>query len=126
VLSGGFYEWQKGAGKVKQPFWIGMKDGGEFAMAGLWERWRDRERGEAIESFTIITTVANVLVAPIHDRMPVLVDPANFDTWLTAAEPPMGLLRAYAAAAMEAYPVSRAVNSPAQDEPSLIEPLTGV
>ena len=58
VLSGGLYEWQKGAGKVKQPFWIGMKDGGELAMAGLWERWRDRERGEAIESFTIITTVA--------------------------------------------------------------------
>jgi len=126
VLSGGFYEWQKGAGKEKQPFWIGMKDGGEFAMAGLWERWRDRERGEAIESFTIITTVANALVAPIHDRMPVLVDPANFDAWLTAAEPPMGLLRPYAAAAMEAYPVSRAVNRPAQDEPSLIEPLTGV
>jgi len=66
------------------------------------------------------------LVAPIHDRMPVLVDPANFDAWLTAAEPPMGLLRPYAAAAMKAYPVSRAVNSPAQDEPSLIEPLTGV
>ena len=94
-------------------------------MAGLWERWRDRERGELMESFTIITTAANALVAPLHDRMPVLVDPANFDTWLTAAEPPMGLLRPYAAAAMEAYRVSQAVNSPAQDDPSLIEPLDG-
>jgi putative SOS response-associated peptidase YedK len=103
-----------------------MKDGRPFSLAGLWERWRDRERGEAIESFTIITTVANALVAPIHDRIPVLVDPANFDAWLTAAEPSMGLLRPYAAAAMEAYPVSREVNSPGQDEPSLIEPLTGV
>ena len=81
VLTSGFYEWQ---GKTKQPFWIGMKDGGEFDMAGLWESWRDRTSGEVIESFTIITTAANALASQIHDRMSVIMDPNDFDTWLRA------------------------------------------
>src|SRR6266481_4082737 len=84
VLTGGLYEWRKTPGKPKQPFWIGMKDGGEFDMAGLWEVWRNRTSREVIESFTIITTDANAPVAPIHDRMPVIIDPNNFETWLTA------------------------------------------
>jgi len=98
VLTSGFYEWQ---GKTKQPFWIGMKDGGEFDMAGLWESWKDRTSGEVIESFTIITTAANALVSQIHDRMPVIIDPNDFDTWLTTSTPPVQLLRAYPAEAME-------------------------
>jgi putative SOS response-associated peptidase YedK len=126
VLTSGFYEWQRIPGKPKQPFWIGMKDGGEFDMAGLWESWKDRTSGEVIESFTIITTDANALAAPIHDRMPVIIDPNDFDTWLSTPSPPEHLLRPYPAEAMESYPVSTWVNSPAHDDPRCIERVEAI
>ena len=126
VLTSGFYEWQKTPGKSKQPYWIGMKDGGEFDMAGLWESWKDRTSGEVIESFTIITTDANTLVARIHDRMPVIIDPNDFDTWLSAPSPPTQLLRPYEAEAMESYPVSTWVNRVAHDDPRCIERVEAI
>jgi putative SOS response-associated peptidase YedK len=95
-------------------------------MAGLWESWKDRTSGEVIESFTIITTDANALAAPIHDRMPVIIDPNDFDTWLSTPSPPEHLLRPYPAEAMESYPVSTWVNSPAHDDPRCIERVEAI
>src|SRR5262249_33099246 len=84
IASDGYFEWQKQDGK-KQPFYFRMKDGRLFAFAGLWERWQGPE-GEPVESCTILTTEANALARPVHDRMPVIVDPADFGQWLDPAE----------------------------------------
>jgi putative SOS response-associated peptidase YedK len=96
VLTSGFYEWQPTAAQ-KQPYLIGMKDRSPFALAGVWESWKDRATGETIESFTVIVGPPNDLVRPIHDRMPLIIDPADYNRWLTAPEPPTDLLRPYPA-----------------------------
>ena len=80
LAADGFYEWQK-AGKHKQPYYIRMKDDGPFAFAGLWERWQE-PGGERVESFTILTTVANGLMRPLHDCMPVILAPWDYDRWI--------------------------------------------
>jgi putative SOS response-associated peptidase YedK len=92
------------------------------ALAGLWERWKDRASGGKVETFTIITGPPNEVAVKIHNRMPVIIEPADFDRWLTAQEPPADLLKPYPGTEMTAYPVNRAANSPEKDEPSLIEP----
>jgi putative SOS response-associated peptidase YedK len=121
VLADGFYEWQK-TGDGKQPYYIRMEDGSPFAFAGLWESWND---GREIRSATIITTDANDVVAPIHNRMPVILRPEDYDLWLDPdfdeKELLTSLLKPYPAEAMEAYPVSRRVNRPSNNEPSCIE-----
>lgn len=122
VPCSGFYEWQR-VNRDNRPYWIGMKDRGPFAMAGLWEAWNDPATGEAIDTFCIVTTVANSLMAPIHDRMPVIIDPSYFDIWLEAASAPTRLLRPYPSDEMDAYPVGSWVNSLARDDPRCIEPL---
>ena len=120
----GFYEWQKTAG-AKQPFHIRLQDGRPFALAGLWEKWRD-EGGLEIRSCTILTTEANGLLASVHGRMPVMLDPENYDFWLDPevqeAGPLSQLLKPYPPENMEAYPVSRFVNSPSNDDPRCVEP----
>jgi len=124
VPADGFYEWRKLPGGGKQPYRITMADGAPFAFAGLWERWS--KGPEPLETFTIITTTANSLVAPIHDRMPVIIDAADHDAWLEARDTaiPMALLRPYPAERMTAYPVSTRVNSPRNDDASVIERAT--
>jgi putative SOS response-associated peptidase YedK len=122
VIASGFYEWKKLA-TIKQPYWIGFTDRRSFAFAGLWERWTDRASGEHIETYTIITTEPNGLCAPIHNRMPVILDPADYDRWLSAETPPEDLLRPFPVAEMAAYPVSTRVNKPANNDPRCIEPL---
>ncbi len=121
VLADGFYEWQKTA-NGKQPYYIRMEDDSPFAFAGLWERWKN---GSEVRSATIITTDANDVVAPIHNRMPVILHPEDYGLWLDPdfdeKEPLTTLLKPYPAEAMEAYPVSRRVNSPSNNEPSCIE-----
>jgi putative SOS response-associated peptidase YedK len=121
VLADGFYEWQK-TGNGKQPYYIRMEDGSPFAFAGLWESWQN---GREIRSATIITTDANDVVGPIHNRMPVILHPEDYALWLDPdfdeKEPLTTLLKPYPAEAMEAYPVSRRVNSPSNNEPSCIE-----
>jgi putative SOS response-associated peptidase YedK len=125
VLGDGFYEWQKAQGG-KQPHYIRLKDGRPFAFAGLWERWQGAEQ-EAIESCTLLTTAPNDLIRPLHNRMPVILHPAELDLWLDpdVQNPDVlqPLLRPFPPEAMEAYPVSRWVNSPANDDPRCIEPL---
>ena len=120
VPADGFYEW-KGAKPPKQPYYVRMHGGGPFAFAGLWERWHP-ESGEPIDTYTIITTEANELMASIHNRMPVIVPSDRYRDWLEG-EAPAGLLKPYRADEMEATPVSRAVNSPKNDSEACIEPL---
>ncbi len=120
VPADGFYEWARdGAGK--RPWLIRMKDGGPFAFAGLWERWPVRGHGpDALETFAILTTAANEVLAPIHHRMPVILKAAAFGPWLTGEEVPLGPCPPEA---MTAWPVSTFVNRPANDGPRCIEPL---
>ena len=122
VLADGFYEWQK-TDNGKQPFYIRMQDESPFAFAGLWESWRN---GREIRSCTIITTAPNELAAPIHNRMPVILDPEDYEMWLDPdfdeRDPLTSLLKPYPADVMEAYPVSRRVNKPSNNEPGVIEP----
>jgi len=125
VPSDGFYEWQK-TPAAKQPWLIRMRDGGPFAMAGLWETWRP-EAGEALETFTILTTKPNQVVAPLHGRMPVILPPGSWERWLDPAiDDPSKLsplLEPYPPEEMAAHPVTRAVGSPAFDMPACIEPV---
>jgi putative SOS response-associated peptidase YedK len=112
ILADGFYEWRKGD-KPKQPFHIRLSDGQAFAFAGLWEHWKGEE--PAIDSCTIITTDANDVVRPLHDRMPVILDPRDYARWLDPACADPGvlqeMLRPYAPEQMTAVPVSPYVNS---------------
>jgi putative SOS response-associated peptidase YedK len=127
IAADGFYEWQRLA-RGKQPYFLRLKGGEPFALAGLWERWSDGT--STVESCTIIVTVANALVAPIHDRMPVILAPADYETWLdpdlTVPERVLPLLRPYRPEAMEAVAVGAAVNRPENDGPQLVEPVPGV
>jgi putative SOS response-associated peptidase YedK len=125
IVTDGFYEWQKTEGK-KQPYCFKLKDGGPFAFAGLWEHW-ERE-GNVVETCTILTTQANEVLKPVHDRMPVIVARADYERWLdpgnqTAAGLDV-LLRPFPAELMMAYPVSTVVNSPRHDLPDCMVPLT--
>lgn len=125
VVADGFYEWQA-TGGPKQPFYFRFEGGGPFALAGLWDRWEKGE-GEPIESFTILTTEPNEVVAPVHQRMPVILDHAGMATWLDPgieeADRLTPLLGPFPAKGMEGYPVSTYVNSPGNDTPRCIEPL---
>ncbi|MCY3020216.1 MAG: SOS response-associated peptidase, partial [Planctomycetota bacterium] len=125
VPADGFYEWQH-AGRRRQPFLIRMRDGRPFGLAGLWEFWRGPDAG-VLETFTILTTSANALVLPLHDRMPVIVAPEHHDLWLDPGvrDPAllMPLLRPYPAEKMIAFPVSTLVNSPRNEGAACAAPV---
>ena len=125
VVANGFYEWQK-TGQAKIPMFIRLKSGQPFGLAGLYDVWTSPD-GEAVTSCTIITTSANDLMQPIHDRMPVILPKPQESTWLNPAiqhaADVLPLLVPYSAAEMEAYPVSRLVNSPGNNSPDLIRPV---
>jgi putative SOS response-associated peptidase YedK len=125
VLADGFYEWQR-LGARKQPYFIGLRNGGPFAFAGLWERWAPNG-SEPIESCTILTTSANEVIAPIHDRMPVILDAQDHALWLDSgvegASELLPVLRPQPAEAVRAFPVGLLVNNPANDVPACREPL---
>jgi putative SOS response-associated peptidase YedK len=122
VPADGFYEWRKPeGGGPKQPMLIRRRGEGPFAFAGLWERWRGPE-GE-VETCTILTTEANSILAPIHDRMPVILDPASYDRWLDPAQTGAEeLLRPCPDGWLEAFPVSTRVNNVRNDAAELITP----
>ena len=127
VLADGFYEWRKEEdGKTKTPIYLRLKSGEPFALAGLWEVWTSPE-GDKRRTCTIITTQPNDLVAPIHNRMPAILPRDTEADWLDGnmeALALMSMLKPYASDQMQAYPVSRRVNAPANDEPALIQPVT--
>jgi putative SOS response-associated peptidase YedK len=125
MVADGFYEWQKANGK-KQPYFIGMKDESPFAFAGLWECWKDPANGP-VESCALITTDANDLVRPIHDRMPVILQRNDYAKWLDpevedAAEL-QELLVPFPAEGMKAYPASTFVNKPQNNSPECLAPI---
>ncbi len=122
VPSDGFYEWKQD--ELKQPYRIFVKNNPVFSMAGLWERWKSPE-GELVESFNIITTEANSFMKPIHSRMPVILKPENERKWLESKDSHeiMELLTAYPPDLMDAYPVSKLVNSPRNEAEVIIRPI---
>jgi putative SOS response-associated peptidase YedK len=127
VLADGFYEWQQQEDKKqKQPFYFRLSDGQPFAFAGLWEHWKGAD-GEEIESCTLLTTEPNELMQPIHNRMPVILDPKDYDLWLDSEvkkpELLQPLLRSYQTEEMTAYPVSKAVNKPSNDTAECINSI---
>jgi putative SOS response-associated peptidase YedK len=118
----GFYEWKKGPGG-KTPMYIRYRDGRLFAFAGLWETWQP-EGQEPVSTCTVLTTEPNDLMAPIHNRMPVILAPTDESTWLDPDTPParrLELLKPCPPSDMEAFAVSRRVNAPTVDDASLIE-----
>lgn len=125
IPADGFYEWQA-TGGGKQPFFFHRKDGHPFVMAGLWDRWEKGDSGP-LESFTILTTSPNDIVAPIHKRMPVILEPEYFRSWLDPSledlESLMDLLAPTPSSMLEAYPVSTYVNSPAHEGPECVDPI---
>ncbi|MFZ0746979.1 MAG: SOS response-associated peptidase [Terracidiphilus sp.] len=124
VPADAFYEWQRLDPKTKRPYAIALRSGEPYAFAGLWERWRPKE-GEVLETFTIITTDPNEVMEPLHDRMPVILEPQNYTRWLDAgdpAQPPVDLLRPYPAEKMLAWPISDRVGNVRNNDPELLAP----
>ncbi|SFG78818.1 Putative SOS response-associated peptidase YedK [Halopelagius inordinatus] len=141
VVADGFYEWAVRDGE-KRPYRVAFEDDRPFAMAGLWERWRpdgtqtglnqfsaggrpDAEP-DVLETFTVITTEPNDVVADLHDRMAVVLAPDEESTWLDGdSDEAASLLDTHPGSEMHAYPVSTRVNDPTNDGPDLVEPLEG-
>ena len=109
--------------RAKQPHAIAMKNGSPFGIGGLWENWRDPTSGEWMRTFAIITTDANELVAEIHDRMPLILAPADYTRWLSDEPDPGDLMRPFPAEPMRMWPISTRVNKPENDDPSIVEPI---
>lgn len=124
IPADGFYEWQK-AGERKRPFFVRARGDGPLAFAGLWEAWTG-PNGEELETAAIVTTRASRALAPIHERMPVVVPPEAFDLWLDCANVDAETAAALIAPArddlLEAHEISTAVNRVANDNPTLIDP----
>jgi putative SOS response-associated peptidase YedK len=120
VLADGFYEWQQTTPKI--PYYFRLKSRAVFAFAGLWDVWRD-----STATCCLITTAPNALLARIHDRMPVILQPRHYDSWLAEAEQPpaklLPLLTPYPAEEMEGFPVATVVNKPQHDAPDCIQPV---
>jgi putative SOS response-associated peptidase YedK len=126
VPASGFYEWRRDPGGTKQAFWIRPRGGGIVAFAGLFETWSDRDGGE-IDSATILTTGPNAVLAPIHDRMPVIVAPGDFERWLASPDVTpdavADILRPPPDRLLEAVPVGPRVNSSRNEGPDLQRPV---
>ncbi len=120
----GFYEWRAVPGlKTKQPYLVRMQNGGVFAFGGLWSSWKDKTSGEIVESCTIITTEPNILLAEIHNRMPVIIQPDHYATWLGQHSDPAALKELFSPvdpAGMICHPVSTLCNSTKIDSPDCI------
>jgi putative SOS response-associated peptidase YedK len=129
VLADGYFEW-KAVGKKKQPYYFRMKDERPFAFAGLWETWRGTagSADSPLESCTVVTTAGNALSAEIHDRMPVILSPDDYDAWLDPATTDrnelLAMLRPFPADEMKLEPVNPRVNSVRNDDAECIAPLT--
>jgi len=123
IPADGFFEWKK-TKKVKQLYFIRLKGEQTFAFAGIWDQWQ-RTPDAQVESCAILTTEANELIQPVHERMPVILPPEDFDAWLDPEnqkrEDIQPMLRAYPADAMEAFAVGDWVNSAAHDGPRCLE-----
>jgi len=125
VLADGFYEWQR-LGGHKVPCRITLTTGTPFAFAGLWDAWEDPTTRAPLTTFTIITTTANRLLTPIHDRMPVMLPRAQEAAWLRedlSERAALACLKPYPAAQMQTAEVSPLVNSPRNNGPEVLRPV---
>lgn len=123
VPASGFYEWKLLAPKNKQPYAFDLANGSMMAFAGLWDGWKDPANGQWLQTYTIITTEANELMAPVHNRMPVILHPSNFDRWLDRGEterPPLDLLRPLPSEEMEAHEANTAVGNVRNNGPEML------
>lgn len=129
VPADAFYEWRQIDKKTKQPYAIALADDQMMAFAGLWERWKDQKTGQALETFTIITTDPNELMEPFHNRMPAILSPKDFDRWLGTAEfetqplLPLDLLKPYPVEKMKAWKVGSNVGNTRNNSPELLKPI---
>jgi putative SOS response-associated peptidase YedK len=125
IPASGFYEWLRWE-RGKQPYFVRMRDGHPFAFAGLWDRWESPDEG-AVETCAILTTAANDVLAPIHDRMPVILPSGEYDRWLDPSllntDSLAPLLVPFPPEEMLAYPVNPRVNAPSTDDEGCIAPL---
>jgi putative SOS response-associated peptidase YedK len=126
IPADGFYEWQR-TGKLKQPYCFEVNDRELFALAGLWDRWKDPS-GQWVKSCSILTTTPNAVTSLVHDRMPVILDRSDYDLWV---DPGMSdervlseFLKPYAARLMGCYPVSTRLNHVANDDAECATPVT--
>lgn len=126
VPADGFYEWETlGDSPSKQPLLFRMADGQPFAFAGLWERWQPKGGGEPVETFTIVNTAANAIMARYHDRVPIVLAPVDYATWLDPSADPRPLLKAPPSEWFTATRVSTRVNSVRNDDAECVAPATG-
>jgi putative SOS response-associated peptidase YedK len=121
VVVSGYYEWQT-IGKEKQPYYFTLKNSEPFAFAGIWETWKPKD-GAPVETFALLTTEANSLCATIHNRMPVILAPGEWEGWLGRTEDRRKLLRPFPTEQMELWPVGKAVGNVRNEGPELIERL---
>jgi len=123
IPADGFYEW-KAEGKLKQPYYISLNSGDPMAMGGLWESWRTPD-GKILRTCCIITTGSNAVMAPIHDRMPVIIAPDDWKAWLEGpVDEVVRMVQPYNPSEMLAWAVNRRVSKTADDDAGLIEPIT--
>ena len=122
IFADGFYEWKSVQNRTKTPYYFQKPDHTPFVFAGLWESWQADGRAEALHTCTIITCAANAVVAPVHDRMPVILTREQGKAWLEgkSMEALHALLQPAAVHVLETYPVSNAVNKPGNNSPSCI------
>jgi putative SOS response-associated peptidase YedK len=125
IPADGFYEWAR-TGKAKQPYCFEVDEGELFAFAGLWDRWKDAG-GKSVETCSILTTTPNAVTSPVHDRMPVILDPDAYDVWLDPgmrnAAAVSELLKPFDARLMRSYPVSTRINSVINDDEACSAPV---
>ena len=124
VLADGFYEWRR-QGDVKTPYYISLASGEPFALAGLWENWTDKESGESLQTTTLITTEANDFMAPLHHRMPVILEAATATDWLAGSKDLLDDVAAITPA-LQAWPVDRRVNNARNEGDDLVRPAGDV
>ena len=119
VPADGFYEW-KAEGRIRQPYYFSLPSGETMALAGLWESWQAPD-GSPLRSVCLVTTAANHVMAPVHDRMPVVVAPQHWEEWLAApADPVARLIVPCGDEELQVWPVSRRINSAREDDAALI------
>jgi putative SOS response-associated peptidase YedK len=123
IPADGFYEWKKLDEKTKQPYAFSMRDNAQFAFAGLWDAWKDSAQNQWLQSFTIITTTPNELTAQVHNRMPAILHPDDYEEWLMRVDgesPPTNLLRPFPADEMSANEAHKDVGNVRNNHPELL------
>lgn len=125
VPADGFYEWKRAGSKEKIPYRITLADRSPFAMAGIWDRWKDPE-GRQVYSFAILTTAPNELLSGIHNRMPVILSRDQEKAWISDTDPAelKSMLEPFPAEDMNAYTISKKVNYPGNDTPEILEEVS--